>query len=275
MSEVVTGVKLLVYGQSKTGKTRIISTFPKPMLLMATEKGIASISTHSKLVKKGDFSIHTLYINNKKLDIDFVLLEQAKWFEDLVTGDGKYVSYCLDTAGGFLELCLKEVMGVDELVSRGFSSEGPRLQDWSEATQLFKRRINMLTKRVDSGECNWGIIAHERNFSSDDESGGSTDRIAPHIGAELPPKSAQWLHAQADFIGQTFIRRKEIEKQVKKPNGKLVTRKVTTDEMEYCMRIGAHPVYITGFRTVTDGKIPDVIVNATFDKVVSVARGNF
>ena len=36
------GLKVLVFGQSKTGKTRFSSTFPKPLLIIGTQDGAAS-----------------------------------------------------------------------------------------------------------------------------------------------------------------------------------------------------------------------------------------
>lgn len=49
-------MKISVYGRPKTGKTRLSSTFPKPLLILGTEDGTESI----KKVEGIDF-IHVIY----------------------------------------------------------------------------------------------------------------------------------------------------------------------------------------------------------------------
>ena len=105
------------------------------------------------------------------------------------------------------------------------------------------------------------FIAHQRTFDGGDEEGD--DQIAPHIAARLMPSVVSFLNGAVSVIGNTFIRERYIGK------GKSRERKV-----DYCLRVGPHAVYRSKIRRPPNaGLLPDVIVNPTFEKLQTVARG--
>lgn len=238
------GIMLSLYGRSKTGKTRLACTFPKPLLLIGTEKGTRSVAN-----VKG---------------VDFVRLQKSEEMGELVAllEMGKYASVALDTAGGLQDVVLKEILGLEDMPvqkSWGFAERS----DWQTCGSQVKERLRAMLALSESHGINVVVIAHERNFS--DES--SSDLIFPTVGSALTPSVAGWLNGACDYICQTFIREQTEQKSLK------VGKKSTpilrkTGVQEYCLRTGPHPVYMTGFRLpLGRDKLPDVIVNPSCSKI--------
>ena len=246
------GVKLLAYGRGKTGKTRLASTFPKKVLIIGTEDGTRSVSN-----VKG---------------VDFVQLERSSELDECVEllEEGKYASACLDHAGGLQDLIIKEHLGMEEIPKAKFGSDARswglvKSADWGPINAQVKKRIHTLLSLAKSHNLNIVIIAHERTFNSDSES----DLIFPTVGAALTPGVVGWLNGTVEYICQTFIR--EETKQVKVTAK--TTRQQPTGKAEYCLRIGPHPVFMTGFRVPVGVEIPDVVVDPSYSKIRKYVEG--
>ena len=80
------GVKILVYGQSGSGKTSLIPTMPNPVVLSA-EAGLLSIA-----------DTDTQFINIENMDM---LREAYSWAKDC-----EFDSICLDSISEIAEVCL-------------------------------------------------------------------------------------------------------------------------------------------------------------------------
>jgi len=181
--------------------------------------------------------------------------EEIYWY--IYNNPGKYKTLTIDTATQLQELCMQKVKGTDAI------SKTSR-QAWGEVGELMKAwiiRFRDLPMFIN-------YIAQPRTDAEED----SNDELTPEVGPRVSPATAAILNAAVDIIGYTFIR--EVEKKVKsKEGGK--TRKETITVDEYCLRIGPHPVLTTKFRRdkTLGGKIPDVIVDPTYDKLKSIIEG--
>ena len=250
VGQITTGLKFLVYGRSKTGKTRLASTFPKPALLIGTEDGTKSVAS-----VKG---------------LHFVKLQKSDDLEEItgLLAKGEYRTGILDTAGGLLDLMLKEVAGLDELPVQRHWGMATR-EDWMAAGAQFKERMRTILDLVDSSELNFVTIAHERNFNEDSDS----DVLAPSVGAALSPSVASWLNGACDYLCQTYLKEKVVVKEIKV--GKKV-KKVTrpTGEIEFCLRTGPHEVFMTGFRLPPGQNLPEFISDPTYDKILKIIQGS-
>lgn len=250
VSSLKKGMKLLAYGRGKTGKTRLFSTFPKPALLLGLEDGTNSIADVD--------------------EVDFFAVQESSEIDEIVTmcKGGHYKSVGLDTAGGLQDLILKEILGLDEMpIQRNWGMAQQR--EWGTCGVQLKERMRRLLDLADSYNIDVMVIAHERNFN--DESG--SDLMTPTVGAALSPSAAGWLNGACDFVCQTFIREETTEKTTKVA-GKAIKQKQKTGKAEYCLRIGPHPVYLTGFRVRRKiGDLPDCIVDPDYNKIVSVIKG--
>jgi len=243
------GIKFNVYGRSKTGKTRLACTFPKPLLLVGTEKGTRSVAT-----VKG---------------VDYVRLESSAEIMELVglLITGRYRTAVLDTAGGLQDMVLKEILGLSELPVQKSWGMAKR-EDWGTCGQQTKERLRSLLDLAESHGVNVVVIAHERNFNDE----GSSDLIFPTVGSALTPSVAGWLNGACDYICQTFIREAETVKEIS-VGGRKSKVKSKTGGAEYCLRTGPHPVYMTGFRLPPgQDALPDVIVDPSFDKLNKLIR---
>ena len=244
------GIKLLVYGRGKTGKTRLACTFPKPLLLIGTEDGTKSVGG-----VKG---------------VDFVRVHSSAEFGELVgmLAGGKYRSAVLDTAGGLQDMILAEVLGLaDAPVQKSWGLTDRAT--WGVVGAQFKERMRSLLDLADRTGLNVVTIAHERSFG---EEGGS-DLITQTVGAALTPSAAGWLNAACDYICQTFLRMGE-EVKVSKIAGKETRTRVQTGKVEYCLRVGPHPVFMTGFRLPQgSGDLPDAIVDPDHGKILKLIKG--
>ena len=245
------GLKLLAYGKGKTGKTRLFSTFKKPALLVGTEDGTNSIADVE--------------------DLDFFPLTASKDLDEVceMLRSGYYKSVGLDTAGGLQDLIIKEVLNLDEIpITKSWGMA--RKQDWGAIGNQFKERVRNLIDLADGGVLDVMIIAHERNFNDEDDRA----EIKPTIGAALTPGSAGWLNGACDYVCQTFLR-EGTEIHTQKVGDQEIKTERKTGKIEYCLRIGQHPVYITGFRVRSKlDDLPDHIVDPSYVKIMKLVQGD-
>lgn len=241
------GLRLTIYGRGKTGKTRLFSTFPTPSIIMGTEDGTLSIAS-----SKG---------------IDFIRLEHSSDVEEVVElcKEGKYRSICLDHGGGLQDLVLQEILGLEEIPVQKDWGMAKR-EDWATCGLQVKERLRSILTLAETRSMDVMIMAHERNFNDE----GGSDLIFPTVGAALSPSVTNWLNGATDYVCQTFIREQVIDKTTK-VGGKIVATSKKTNLKEYCLRIGPHPVYMTGFRT-TKATIPEVIVDPTWAKIAALTK---
>jgi hypothetical protein len=240
---------MCVYGRGKTGKTRFACTFRKPLALIGTEDGTKSIVGIS--------------------GIDYARLYSSDEL-DRVSGmlaDGEYKTLVLDTAGGFQDIILREVLKLSEVpVQKSWGMADQK--QWGVVGMHFKEKMNRIMDLADRTGLDVVVIAHERNFGEE----GDPDIVVPRVGAALTPSAATWLNGACDYIGQMFIRSKE-EIQTIKVAGKDQQIKRRSGGYEYCLRVGSHDVYMTGFRLPPGRVLPDVIIDPSYEKVKAVIEG--
>ncbi len=243
------GIQVLLYGRSGTGKTTLWGTFPAPILSIICSGSKRPGELRSLDTPENRKRIQTLVVQETS--------EITEILEELPDQD--YKTVVLDHASGLQDFHLKEILGLDELPAQkswGLATQ----QQYGQCTQKTKEQLRALL----SLPCNVVIIAQERSFNDDKES----ELIDPTVGAGLTPSLAGWLNSSCDYICQTLIRSKFVEKKVA---GKSVKRK--TKEVEYCLRTAPHEVYTTKFRVPRGRKLPELIVDPTYGKIMKVIRG--
>ena len=228
---------MLVYGRAGTGKTEFGSTFPTPILLLDIRE------VGYKTIKKKP-GINLLQIETwEEIEETYWELKDGTDYNSVVI-DQVTAMQALAMAGVREELNMKPS---DTLSQRSWGKISGRMQEW-----LFNYRE--LTK----SDYNVCFLAHERLRDANEE---DDDRIAPSVGANLMPSIASFLNGAVSVIGNSFIREK-------------FDKKTKTKETQFCMRVGAHPYYAAKIRRpVASGPAPDVIVNPTYDRVMTVAEG--
>jgi hypothetical protein len=244
------GLKVCNYGRSATGKTTLVSSFPKPILhIVCSAIGLGESRS----------------IANTK-GIDDVELEKSEDLRELVEhvrDSGKYQTVCLDHATGMQDLMLREILELTELPAQGSWGMASREQ-WGQCALKTKECLRAILGL----SCNVVINAQEREFDND----GEGEVLMPYVAAALSPSVVGWLNPACDYIVNSFIRGKV--KTVKKRIGKKVVEIQTPMKgAEYCLRVGPHPVYTTKFRVPKGTELPEVIVDPDYSKIMKLIQG--
>jgi hypothetical protein len=270
-----TGLKCNVYGAGKRGKTRFSCTFPKPLLLMGTEDGTKSV----KQTPGVDFVKVTTQKNLEDLTTYLREGGGSRWREtkgslvqvDMGEGD-TYKTAVLDHASGYQGITLKEVLGLKELPAQMHYGVA-KMEDWMATAYCFKERLSKLLDLADKQGTHVVVIAHERDFAKGES---DNDMLVPTIASDLSEANARWLNGVCDFVMNCFVKDEvKLRKTIQGvgANAKEVTEKIRTGKREYCLRIGPHPKYFTGFRSAPGIILPEVVGNPHFDKIMRLIHG--
>jgi hypothetical protein len=240
----------VLYGRSGTGKTTLAATFPKPILYLdVKDEGTDSIA-----------------------DVEGIMVKDIRTFEDfelvywsLQKDASRFKTIVIDTVSQLQQIVVLEHAAS---MKRKRGAENRQAGDWGTLTKRDWGDIAGLMKEWlvnyrDLGSLGMHVvfIAQDRTFNVDDEEG--SEQLTPEIGPGLSPSIAKTLNAAVGMIGNTFIR----ERQTKGKGGK------TREKLEYCLRIGPNPVYITKVRKPRSIEPPSVIVDPSFEDIMSIIRG--
>lgn len=259
------GLKVSLYGQPKTGKTRLMCTFPKPLVILGSEDGTASIQnvegvTFLRVI--GNMQPVPLDDRGQEITNYLRLQELGDWVKEVRASS--VASIGVDTASILSDIVLADVMGIVEV---------PQQKSWGFATreQYGAQSLQMRTVLSEILGTGRNVIctAHEKNFNDE---GGGDDVMAPVIGSSLSQKLCAWLNGAVDYVCQTF-KRPETKARIVKTAGVEKEVMMKTGGAEYCLRVGPHPIFMTGFRLPAGFELPDVIINPTYQKILDVIEG--
>jgi hypothetical protein len=234
----------MFYGKAGTGKTKTASTFPGPILFLDinNEKGL-------KTVRK----MKDVKVAQVRTWDDFI--ELYWWLRD----GQDFKTIVLDQITGLQDLCMKAVrehfrMDEDEPF-QGFKKWGKLSGDMKTWLGNYRELIDLY---------NVVFLAHLREFGG--EGDNEDNEIDPSVSARVLPSVGSYVDGACDIIGHTFIR---IIREKKKTMGKKPERRI-----EYAMRIGPHPNYVTKIRRPPDaGRLPEFIVDPSYRKLVAIESG--
>ena len=252
-------LKLSLYGLPKTGKTRLACTFPKPLLIIGSEDGTASV-----VGTKG---------------VEFVQLQATDEVHELTDAlrQGRWKSVVIDNATKMREMRITELFaakGMDVPERKPFLYADKVWKDvWVQCSQDLRKILGAILDLPREVELNVVIIAQEQTFTGDDDGASSnSDLIKPAIGSALGKSLCMFINAECDYICQTFIRA-AVEERPSPVKG-AGNQKVKTGKHEFCLRVGPHETYITGFRMPLGmPDPPDVLVDPSYDKIIKLIRG--
>lgn len=277
-------LKCSFYGDAGTGKTRLLATFPKPILLLATEVGTDSIV--------GTPGIDVAPIETAAdyyACLDHVVDGKSQWTVDAkgcqFLGIGqfkgsKYRTIGLDTASKLrknriIELFKSQNKEVPR--SQPFLYAGKEWKDvWQQCSYDLQKMLSTLLSIPDSNECCVVVNSHEANLTySPEESNTTSEFLKPNISSAVGKAVADFLNAEVSYMGQMLIRDKFDIREEKM--GELSNSVKVRIGAEYVMRVGPDAIYRTKFRqapTVTK-PLPDFLVNPTYDAIVRLIKGDY
>lgn len=268
-------MRVLLYGESGTGKTTLWATFPGPILCLVCSGGqqsgeLRSVNTpeyREKITPRHLFSVNDFYgeLTDAIEEADRAkIASDVRTYDDLTRLRVRYGTIVLDHASGFSDLILSEIIGKPVPAQKG----------WGIATQQQYGQLALQAKdalrKLLSLSCNVVIVAQQRTFGGR-EDGMDPEMVKPTVGAALTPSILGWLNPACDYVLQTFKRPKMIKKQTKVSGQTIETE--ARDGIEYCLRCEPHDVFMTKFRIPKGRHLPPAIVDPTYDKIQAVISG--
>lgn len=251
------GIKCLVYGDSGTGKTRLWGSFPGPTLAVVVSGGKASGELRS---------INTPEHKAKVKQARITHSEQIRELIDLQKQTGRFRTLVIDHISGLQDRILAEILGLEEL---------PPQKSWGMAKQEQYGQCALQVKEICraflSFDANVVIVGQQRENKPEND---PTGLMLPTTGVGTLPSIAGWLNPACDYVAQTFKRQRVVKKMMDFAGQKVETEE-PTDKVDYCLRIGPHPVITTKFRVPPGVDLPDAIVNPSYDKLLAVINGEY
>lgn len=223
-SELEQHQRMLIYGTSGVGKTRMVATAPDVLIIDVDEKGTGSTRRDTNPY---------VYQVSKWSD-----LIEVFWY--LQEGDHPYKSVGIDGITAMQTLCLNFVLGDEASRDASRDPDMPSRQAWGKAGQLMKTQITNFRNLP----MNVIFTALTRTKTVGDDEDDMGDTIT---GPACSPSVSGHLEAAVDTIGYLTTREVVVKK---KDNTK---HKVTRTRL----LVGPSPRYVTKDRNGLFGEYVD------------------
>ncbi len=245
---------VVVYGPSGSGKTTFAASAPKPMLYLdVKDDGTDSIA-----------DVPGIKVARIESVQDF---EEVYWW--LKANPGKFKSVVIDTCTQVQSLAVDEIVTAQKKQKRGKAGDWGTMtrRDWGDVAAILKSLFLDYRDLTNEGMAVI-FIAQDRVFNLSEEEQENEELLAPEVGPALSPSVAKSLNAAVNVIVNTYIREREVVKEVK---GKKVKRRV----VEYCLGVGPSSLYRRKVRKPKKQSVPDVVVDPTFEDVTDIIQGDY
>jgi hypothetical protein len=231
ISEVSSGKLVVLYGKSASGKTKVGSTFPKPMLY----------------VKIGDDGVNTI---KKVSGISIVeprtTAELKQVFEELEK-DKTYKSVFVDT----FSLLVNEWKN-ENVIQKGKKMTQQLWGDLLTETEELIRLAHKLSKKK------WVILSGHEVIDSIE---GMEDELLPDVRISISKGARTYIEGMANFGIHTVKIQKEV---IDKATGE------TKEVVKYAADIGPNPYYWTKFQIDPKIKLPNRMINPSYEKIMKL-----
>ena len=241
--ELDTPTIITLYGRPGTGKTTIACTGPKPLLLIdVKDKGTDSGKRED--LEPGDITVFEL----ENFDEIYEVYDYIQDHPD------RFKSVAIDHMTALQDFCYQKVMEEEE---KSKMSQGM----YGTAGSYLKEVINLYKGLTDLGIT--PIFNCQDRMESGD--GEGEDQLLPEVGPSLMPSVARTLCAASRVIGHTY----QFE-NVEKLDGAKVRRNI-----EFRLRLGPNPYYITKVTRPVGTPCPMFLVNATYKDIMEIVKGKW
>ena len=223
----------IIYGKSGSGKTEVLSTFPKPLLYL-------QIGDDGSNTIKGKEGIKAIKVKD---------LAQLKEILIEARTNKAYATVALD----MFSMVVNEWIDANAVQKKKRMTQqmwGDIKTDTDELTKL--THILSETKIV-------VLTCHEVSDSFE----GMEDEIAPDIRPNVGKGSRTYLEGMANYGIHTTI----IMKDKEQPDGS------TQQEPVYAAHLGANPFYWVKTQKPSEIKLPKIVLNPTYSKIMRLLSG--
>jgi hypothetical protein len=249
-------MRMVLYGDSGTGKTTLWATFPGPILALVCSGGN----------KPGELrSIDTPEYRKKIMPRIITSTDQLA--DELVKSKERgYQTLVLDHVTSLLNILIKEHLGLSEI---------PATKKWGMAQQRDWSSINDhcidLLRLQFNQNGNIVVVGQEGVFKAKEE-GLSNDIVKPAVGIAVTPGIGKWLNPSADFIVQTY-KRPRMTQVTADVAGVQQVNEVRGRGVDYCLRTGPHDIFMTKFRVPKGCPLSECLVDPTYSMILAVSKG--
>ena len=234
---------ITLYGRPGTGKTTISCTAPKPLLLIdVKDKGTDSGKRDD--LQPGDITVFELETFDDIYEVYDYIEENPDRFKSVV----------IDHMTALQDFCYDKVM---EEEGKSKMSQGM----YGTAGGYLKEVINLYKGLTDLGIT--PIFNCQDRMESGD--GEGEDQLLPEVGPSLMPSVARTLCAASRVIGHTY----QFE-NVEKLEGAKVRRNI-----EFRLRLGPNPYYITKVTRPFGTPCPQFLVDANYQDIMKIVKGKW
>jgi hypothetical protein len=223
----------VIYGKSGSGKTHLISTFPKPLLYL----------------QFGDDGSNTITNVEGIKGISVTSLKQLKEIAYELRLDNQYKTIVVDT----FSLVVQEWIDANAVKKNKRVSQ----QMWgdvkTDTEELIKEFKIVATSHIVALTC------HEATDTIE----GMEEEITPDVRPSVSKGARTYLESMANYGIHTTVLSKE------KDNGD----GTTTVIYAHAAHLGANPYYWTKLQKPAEIKVPKQIVNPTYGKITKIMKG--
>lgn len=234
---------ITLYGRPGTGKTTIACTGPKPLLLIdVKDKGTDSGKRED--LEPGDITVFELENFDEIYEVYDYIQDNPERFKSVV----------IDHMTALQDFCYQKVMNEE---GKSKMSQGM----YGTAGSYLKEVINLYKGLTDLGIT--PIFNCQDRMESGD--GEGEDQLLPEVGPGLMPSVARTLCAASRVIGHTY----QFE-NVEKLDGAKVRRNI-----EFRLRLGPNPYYITKVTRPVGTPCPMFLVDASYNDIMKIVKGRW
>jgi len=257
--------RVVLYGENRVGKTTLACQWPKPLLLLAMEPNRTGGASSVKKVEgvvymRVDSRVKALGIVEALVKGDY---RSSKW-------PGRLQTVVIDSATSYQDVILKEILGVENM---------PEQLNWGEVSRDQYRVRSEKTREALRPflnlDCHVVVTAKQRDHNPPDKEKPAMLRgfqAESFIAADLGGATVGWLHDACDCIFHMHAFR-ETKKVKRKLGGEDVVEEVETGRVVRRIRTLLHTNYAAGIRSCSPEKVPEFIVEPTWEKIKAVIDG--
>jgi phage nucleotide-binding protein len=182
----------------------------------------------------------------ERLDIESVS-DMNEIFDALLADPKLYKTVIIDSVTMLEKIVVAEVKAKTKKMT---------FKEWGEVSAT----LNEIIISFRDLPCHVVFLAQDKTKTED--AARAEDDLDPEVGASLMPSVVKLLNGAVSVIGHTFIRQKEV-----------IINNESKTKMQYRLRIGPSPFYITKIRKPVGFIVPESIVNPTYEKILKIQKG--
>lgn len=223
----------VIYGKSGSGKTELLSTFPKPLLYLQ----IGDDGSNTLVNKEG---IKAIRINT---------LEDLRTIARELLTDKVYSTVAIDTFS----------MVVNEWVDANAVQKKKKLtqQMWGDIKTETEEFVKLFHKLAQSK--NVVLTSHEVADALE----GFEDEITPDIRPSVSKGARTYLEGMANYGIHTTV----LSKEINKADG------TTKTVIKFAIHLAQNPYYWTKTQKPKEIKLPKYLIDPSYDKIMALMKG--